>query len=311
MTEPALSARIARDISYASAATSRAGRAVIRALEGATGRGRLIARARGYDQDLAQGGEFWSVIAARYGLSLDLAGGSLDLVPDKGALVLVANHPYGVLDGLMMGHILAARRGRDFRILANSVFRRSADLNETILPISFDGTKAAQAMNLETRARALEWLAGGGALGVFPGGTVSTSARPLKGPPRDPAWRTFTAKLISRSGATVVPVFFDGQNSRLFQIASHLHTNLRLGLLLREFRARIDNPVRVVIGQPLDATPYRGDARALMDFLRQQTYALCPRPIDPTELGHDFEAKGRAGDGGRDFRFGAGRADRP
>ena len=149
------------------------------------------------------------------------------------------------------------------------------------------------------------FLGAGGAMGVFPGGTVSTAARPFD-PPMDPSWRTFTAKMITRSGAVVVPVFFEGANSRLFQLASHLHTTLRLGMLLREFRARVGTPVRVVIGQPIPAETlarYRSDPKAMMDFLRKATYDLSPSPVDTHRLGHEFEAKyrGRA-DGSRDIR---------
>jgi putative hemolysin len=77
---------------------------------------------------------------------------------------------------------------------------------------------------------------------------VSTAAKPF-GQPMDPGWRSFTAKMVAKSEATVVPVFFEGANSRLFQIASHLHTTLRMALLIKEFRSRIDEPVRVVIGR--------------------------------------------------------------
>jgi putative hemolysin len=296
--------QVVREVSYAGAVSSRPGRAVVRALENATGRLRLIRRAAGYDSEVAQGRDFWQVICERYGLSLDLAGGSLDHIPAEGPLVVVANHPYGILDGLMLGRILSERREGDFRILAHGVFRRSADLGRVILPIRFDETKEALSENLQTRAEALRYLAAGGAIGVFPGGTVSTAARPFD-LPLDPGWRTFTARMIARSGATVVPVFFEGHNSRLFQIASHVHYTLRLGMLIREFGARVGTPVRVVVGRPvprarLDAL--RGDPKALMDFLRKSTYDLSPRPLPSDRLGHEFEAKHRkASDGGRDF----------
>ncbi len=283
---------VTADISYAGSARTRSGRVLIRALENASGRRSLIRRAAGYEQDVAQGRSFWQVIPERYGLTLDIVGGRLSDIPAEGPMVLVANHPYGILDGLMMGHLLEAVRG-DFRILANAVFRRAEDLNKVLLPISFDETREAVAQNLATRAAALGYLGKGGAIGVFPGGTVSTSARAFSAP-MDPSWRNFTAKMISKANATVVPIYFEGHNSRLFQIASRIHSNLRLALLLKEFRARTDEPVRVVIGKPMmaaDLAPMRADPTAMMESLRRATYALSPVPLRSYALGYEFEAK--------------------
>ena len=285
--------QVAREISYASSAKGRAGRAVIRTMENASGRLGLIRRAKGYDNDIAKGADFWDVITDRYGLSLDVVGGALGNIPAKGPLIVVANHPYGILDGLMMGRILSHCRGGDFRVLANRVFGRAPDLEKVILPVSFDDTKAAAKTNLQTRKDALGYLAQGGAIGVFPGGTVSTAAKPF-GQPLDPKWRNFTAKMIAKSNATVVPIYFTGHNSRLFQIASHLHVTLRMGLLIREFRTKINAPVRVVIGEPIPAREIESrkkDPTQMMDFLRQATYALSQDPVDPTRLGFEFEAK--------------------
>ncbi|MDP4033397.1 MAG: acyltransferase, partial [Pseudorhodobacter sp.] len=126
----------AREISYATSASSRAGAALIRALENATGRLSLIRRAAGYEHEMARGRSFWEVVPERYGLSLDVVGGAVANIPSEGPLVLIANHPFGILDGLMMGHLLDRVRG-DFRILANSVFQRAEALNRVVLPISF------------------------------------------------------------------------------------------------------------------------------------------------------------------------------
>ncbi len=289
-----MTSQIAREISYASSARSRGGRTVIRMLENATGRIGLIRRAQGYEKDVASGRDFWEVMIQRYGLSLEIVGGAMANIPATGPLIVIANHPYGILDGLMMGHILSHIRG-DFRIVANSVFRQAEDLNRIVLPVSFDSTKEAARQNLETRAVALDYLRQGGAVGIFPGGTVSTAAKPF-GRPMDPGWRNFTAKMVAKSNATVVPLFFEGHNSRLFQIASHMHQTLRLALLIKEFRARIDEPVRVVVGKPLARTaldPLRGEPKQMMDFLRKATYELSPKPLASFDYGYEFEAKYR------------------
>ncbi len=285
-----------REISYASSAKSRGGRALIRVLENATGRIRLIKRADGYEHEVAQGRDFWQVMVERYGLSLDILGGSLANIPRDGPLIVVANHPYGILDGLIMGNILSSVRDGNFRILANRVFRKARELDEIILPVSFDETKAGRAQNIETRKKALGYLADGGAIGVFPGGTVSTAQRPF-GQPLDPGWRAFTARMIVKSGATVLPIYFEGANSRLFQVASHMHQTLRLALLIKEFKRRVDEPVRLVIGEPIAAEAleaHKTDTRAMMDFLRQETYALSPEPLGAEEYGFEFEERYKA-----------------
>ncbi|MGH1578982.1 lysophospholipid acyltransferase family protein [Planktotalea sp.] len=286
---------LAREISYSHSAQTRTGRAMIRAMENSTGRIGLIKRAKGYETEVANGGDFWEIMAQRYGLSLDIIAGSLDNIPQKGPLILIANHPYGILDGLVMGLILARTRG-DFRIMANNVFQKAEALNRIILPISFDQDKEAVRQNLQTRKTALEYLGNDGAIGIFPGGTVSTAAKPM-GLPLDPSWRAFTARMVSKSNATVVPIYFDGHTSRMFQIASHLHATLRLGLLIKEFKKRVDSPVRLVIGKPIDRSELDArskDAREMMDFLRRSTYELSPKPLDATRLGHEFEENHKA-----------------
>ena len=281
---------IAREISYAHSAQTRSGRAMIRTMENLTGRMRLIKRAQGYEDEVARGRDFWEVMVERYGLSLEIVGGGLTNIPKDKPLILIANHPYGILDGLMMGHILSQTRG-DFRILAHKIFQKADDINRIILPISFDGTKDALALNIGTRKKALKYLDEGGAIGIFPGGTVSTAATPFS-QPLDPGWRSFTARMIAKSNATVVPIFFDGHCSRLFQIASHLHSTLRMGFLIREFKRRVGTPVKVVIGEPLEETAVeelRGDSKSLMEFLRRKTYELSPTPLDANARGFEFE----------------------
>lgn len=284
-----------RDLSYAHAARSKPGKALIRLMENTTGRVSLIKRARGYEHDVGPDTNFFEVMVARYGLSLDVMRGDLGLIPRTGPVIFIANHPYGILDGMMLGHIMAQTRG-DFRILAHSVFNRAPDLNQHLLPISFAVDKAALALNIATRKTALASLQAGGAIGVFPGGTVSTGARPFS-PPMDPVWRCFTARMIAKSQAQIVPIYFEGHTSRLFQIASHLHATLRMGLLIKEFRKRVDTPVRVAIGAPIGRDvldPMAGDAKGMMDFLRKATYELSPEPLCSSALGFEFEQHHRA-----------------
>lgn len=266
-----------KEISYSFAAKNKAAQLLIRTVENLTGRPRLLRLALGYEHEVDSGRDFWEVMQERYRIQMKFVGGGLENIPAKGPVVLVANHPYGILDGLAMGRILSAARG-DFRIIAHVVFRKARDLENVILPIDFGESKLAMARNLETRRHALDYLAGGGAIGIFPGGTVSTASKPFS-KARDPFWKTFTAKMIARSEAAVVPVYFDGANSRLFQIASHLNQTLRTALLISEFDSRVGDPLAVTVGRPLPAEEIRRrarDSRTLMDYLRRETYRLSP-----------------------------------
>ncbi len=280
---------VVRDISYSTTAKTRRGRIMIRAVENATGRLRLIRRAKGYENEITPDRDFWKVMTERYDLTLELMSGSLDNIPRTGPLILISNHPYGILDGLMMGSILSQTRD-DFRILAHRIFQKAEDINKVILPISFDEDRAALKLNLQTRKTALNYLGQGGAIGIFPGGSVSSSRRPF-GVPMDPGWRTFTAKMIAKSGATVVPIYFEGSNSRLFQMCGHLNLTLRTALLIKEFKRRVGAPVRIAVGEPLarnQLQKHASDPAAMMEYLRRQTYALSPEPVNCNIYGKDF-----------------------
>jgi putative hemolysin len=275
------------EISYSFTARSRTGKTLIRSIENITGRIRLLKMARGYEREVEAGRDFWQVMQERYRITLELTGGGVADIPAAGPLVVVSNHPYGILDGLAMGRILSAARGGEFKIIANNVFRKARDLDRVILPIDFAESDEAIRNNIAARRQALDYLGRGGAVGIFPGGTVSTSAKPF-GPPMDPPWKTFTAKLIAKSGARVVPVFFEGHNSRLFQVASHLNFTLRMALLISEFGSRVGAPLRINIGQPLpdaEIERRRRDPVALTDYLREQTYGLSPDPVENRSYG--------------------------
>ena len=148
---------------------------MIRSLENLTGRLKLIRMAADYQRELAAGRDFWQVMVERYGLTLEVVGGELASIPREGPLVVTANHPYGILDGLMLGHILSQARG-DFRILAHRVFRKAAELDRVVLPINFDETREATEENLETRRR--------GARPISPAAARSGSFPVAPSPPR-------------------------------------------------------------------------------------------------------------------------------
>ena len=286
--------RIASDIIYSYSAQIKAGKTVIKMMKNTTGRLRLLKRARGFEREVANGGDFWQLIVERYGLSLDVVAGDFSTIPTYGPLILIAKHPYGILDGLMMEHILWSVRG-DFRILANTVCRKSADLQRVGFLLSFDETEDAVLENLATQKNALAYLEDGGAIGIFPDGTVSTAATAFT-QPIDPGWRSFTARMIGKCDTTVLPVYFEGHTSRMFQIASHLRNMLRKGLLTKEFKKRIDKPLQVAVGDPItqeDLKEFSTASRVVMDFLRKKIYELSPTPLRSYDYGFEFETRNK------------------
>ena len=183
----------------------------------------------------------------------------------------------------------------DFKIVGMNGFRKAKDLNDVILPVNFDETRDAMKQNMKTRNDAIAYLKQGGCVGIFPGGTVSTAAKPM-GQPMDPRWRNFTAKMVQKSEAEVVPIYFSGANSRLFQLASHAHYTLRMSLLIREFRKKLKKPVKMAVGQPIQPEQlldFHGRPNEMMDFLRQQTYELALNPLPSMDYGYEFEEQYR------------------
>jgi putative hemolysin len=250
-------------------------RAVIQAIEIAGGQLRLKRLYRKYEQAVDTEGGFFDTALRLLDIDIDFDAAMLDLVPRTGPVLFVANHPYGVLDGLILA-ALAAKVRPDVKVLANSVLCQVRGASRHLLPIDFGPTEEAQRTTLNSRIEAQGWLRQGNAIGIFPGGAISTTPHPFARPAADLPWAPFTAKLIRQSKATVVPIFFAGQNSRMFQLASHFSVTLRLSLVFRETARRIGTPVKVRIGTPIafDELDTMADRSVMVQELRRRTFAL-------------------------------------
>ncbi|MEM6628098.1 MAG: lysophospholipid acyltransferase family protein [Bacteroidota bacterium] len=196
-------------------------------------------------------------------------------IPKQGPLVFVSNHPFGVIDGLLLGQLVSCVRDTFSVLVHDALTKQDARLDKFLLPVDFKETKDALRTNIETRKRALKTLSEGDALAIFPAGGVSTSPKGF-GKAEDHEWKRFTAKLIQKSRATVVPIYFHGQNSRLFQLVSQVSQLLRYGLLLHEVRNKMGNHIHITVGDPIpfeDLSELK-DRQALLDHLREVTYSL-------------------------------------
>ena len=261
--------------SYADPADPALKRLFIRIIERVTGQPYLKWL---YEENRANpvpGEDFWDAAIRKLELKLRYNAEALDQWPKSGPLVVVANHPFGVLDGLIICHIVSKVRA-DFRVLTNAVLLRAEEVKSFLLPVDFAETQEALKTNLRTRAEAKNHLMKGGCLVVFPAGGVSTTPTIWHKRAVDTEWKNLTARLIAQAKAPVAPVYFAGQNSRLFQLASHISMTLRLSLLFKEVHDRIGSEVHIRLG---DLLPYEriagiNDRQTVMDMLKEITYSL-------------------------------------
>jgi len=263
------------EFSYASREDPRFKRFVIQMIERMSGQPELKRMYLEHQNSPVPSVSFW--VAAKHKLrhDIDLNEDSRPEIPATRRLVIVANHPFGVLDGLMICWLVSLVR-QDFKVLTNALLNRAEEIKPYLLPIDFEETKAALETNIRSRAEAKALLENGGVLIVFPGGTVSTTPSILSRSARDPEWKTFTGRMILHGKAPVVPVFFGGQNSMLFQVASHVSMTLRLSLLFKEVHDRIGDTLAIRIGRRIPYEKLKGfsDRKEMMSFLRDETYAL-------------------------------------
>ncbi|MBR0555680.1 lysophospholipid acyltransferase family protein [Ciceribacter sp. L1K23] len=265
------------ELSYANERDPRLKRWFIRSIEGLSGRDRF---ARLYD--------IWrSDIVGKsdrvFGKMLDLIDVRLDItgqwppanLPD-GPVVIVANHPFGIGDGIAV-LAMAEELGRPFRVLINNELLKVPEMAPYSLPVSFEETKEALAINMQTRHEAVRLLKEGVTVVVFPAGGVATAKKGF-GRAEDLPWKMFPAKLIQSARASVIPVYFEGQNGRLFHIASKLSLTLRLSLLVREFRRLSGSAITARAGRVITWTELSliADRKDLLSTLYQSVFSMAP-----------------------------------
>lgn len=261
--------------SYSRAEQPWANRTAIRVIERLSGQPRLERLYRNWASKPHPNENLFSAAVRLLKLKIETDDADWAEIPVKGPVLFIANHPFGVIDGLMMGH-LATRIRPDVKIMTHSLLAQAPEAKEFMLPVDFGGTPEAQLTSLQTRRRTMDWLSGGHAVVVFPAGGVSTAQKPFTGPALESPWHPFVAKLARMPDVTIVPVYFHGQNSRAFQVLSHIHYALRIALLFRETVRRIGTRIRVDVGKPLTQAdlPQSGDRNEIVRCLRLKTLAM-------------------------------------
>jgi putative hemolysin len=276
------------ELSYATPRDSLLRRYFMRAIEDLSGRRRLLPLYYRWRSEIA------GKSPCMWGEMLDMAGTPLEVRAPAGwtarsydaPLVMIANHPYGLADGIAM-LALAERLGRPYRILLHTDLMRIPEIQPLALPVAFAETRGALATNLRTRAEARRLLKEGTTIVIFPAGGVATADGPF-GIAEELPWKQFVVRLIRQSQASVLPVHFEGQNSPLFHFVSRYSETLRLSLLVCEFGRKVGRTIRATVSTPVSYADLIAGAgeRPLIDELYLLVHRLAPGAdrIDPSAL---------------------------
>lgn len=260
--------------SFDDAWTSRA----IKTIEWLTGKISILRMVNKFEKSNAsyRGQRFWKGALDVMGVDLRTPADQIANIPTEGPVVVVANHPHGMVDGMILAELIGRVR-QDYRILTRSVLTGLDEAATSfMIPVPFPHDPEAQRKMVEMRAKTMAHLKAQGVIALFPSGVVMSSDT-LFGPAIEREWNVFTAKLIRTSGARVVPIYFPGANSRWYQMANRISPILRQGLLLHEIVRSCNKPIAPVIGKPIsdeDMELLAKNPRGFMAWLRDHTLAL-------------------------------------
>ncbi len=209
------------------------------------------------------------------GITFDISRADKAGIPSSGPLVVVANHPFGAVEGLILASILSQARD-DVKIMANFLLGALGidELDEILLPVDPFQKKGSTLRNLKPLREAIQWVRGGRTLGIFPAGEVSHVHLSKLGV-SDRPWSPTVAGIIRKTEATVLPVYFEGRNSLLFCGLGLIHPLLRTLMLPGENLRKRGRTFRVHVGKPVPFKRLAGlDNSEMIDYLHLRTYNL-------------------------------------
>ena len=216
---------------------------------------------------------------ADLGVQYRIQDSDLGRIPATGPAIIAANHPFGLLEGLLLYSLLPRVRP-DFRVMANSMLNDLPELRSHLIPVDVFGGTARTMANRKPLAAALRYLQAGGLVVVFPAGEVA-SWDWRNAAVGDPAWGRSVPWLAQRTDSRVIPFFFSGANSALFQIAGLVHPALRTLRLPAELMNKRGATIDLRCGQPIAAADLAqvGDESAQAEYLRGRTQLLGLRSL--------------------------------
>ena len=239
----------------------------------------IYARAWKMPQDIP----FCARVLQAVGARTDFSEDELAKVPREGAVVVVSNHPFGGIEGVILLTLLRRIRP-DVKAMANYMLGAIPEMRDDFIFVDPFASKNSTKANLRPIKESMTWLKDGHLLIVFPAGEVSSfDRRTLR--VRDPAWSASIAAIARKTGATVVPMFFTGHNGVLFNLLGLIHPRLRTLLLPRQFVNKKGRQLTVRIGTPLTPKalePFSLDDVQLIKYMRFRSYLLAERETHRT-----------------------------
>ncbi|MEM9913248.1 MAG: 1-acyl-sn-glycerol-3-phosphate acyltransferase, partial [Pseudomonadota bacterium] len=216
-----------RSLTYANTFDSSTTALTIRAVEWITGKVKILKMIREFEKKGAPTGQaFWRAALDTMGIDLLTPQSQIDQIPRTGPVVVVANHPHGLVDGMILADLIGRRR-TDYKILTRALLTGIDEVAASyMISVPFPHEPDAQRKSVEMRSQAMAHLKEGGLISVFPSGVVASSDT-MFGPAIEREWAVFTAQMIRRSEAQIVPIYFSGANSRVYQIANRISPTLR------------------------------------------------------------------------------------
>tara|TARA_Y100001960_G_scaffold327147_1_gene412874 strand:+ start:629 stop:1459 length:831 start_codon:yes stop_codon:yes gene_type:complete len=234
-----------------------------------------------YDQYLKENNppeNFWQDAVKKLKLNINPNFHSNIQIPHTGRLIVVANHAFGVADGVTMCSLISKIR-QDYQLITHKVLRQAEAVKNKIIPIDFAQTKNAILSNIQARKSAEDFLKKEGVIIIFPAGAIATKKNLNKSAKAsDGDWKQFTSKLAVRTKSPVLPMYFEGQNSQLFHIANKIGQTFRYSLMMYELKRKIGDTINIHIGKviPFEEIREIGDLKEITKFLREKTYSLDP-----------------------------------
>ena len=219
------------------------------------------------------GHSFLKLVLDIFQVQHQVVSGSLEQVPAEGPAVVVANHPYGGIEGVALAELLLQRR-KDVKLLTNEILCQIPELSELFIGVDVLSKNARQ-KNQAAIAEAQQWVSDGHLLLMFPSGEVSSFNKQLK-QVTDPVWRSTAAKIARKANACVTPVFVEGRNGWLFQALGMIHSKLRTASLIRELINKKGHTIGFRMGKTLDPASYGSldSDSAVTNYLQLHTYAM-------------------------------------